>query len=445
MNPESLFELETEKSFLSYLLIKGATGGIDLGILPSDLYLDLHRRIFQSILELIDANIAVEPVAVINQLKENSRFKDEAKEINYIMQLYTDAILVQPLSYYSRRIKKLSDRRTYLKILQDSIEKVHTDQSDNEEIFTYIESELAKISRNVQSKGLRPVKEDKNDLIDYVKLMYETKGTTIGLRTHIHFLDEATTGLKPHELVILAARPGNGKTTLALNIASNVALREKKPVAIFSLEMSRMELLIKMICSDARINSSLLKSGALAPNDQSKLLNSIIKVTSAPIYIDDSGSLSIWEFKSRIRQLLITTPLSLIVVDYLQLMNDPTSKDGGRQQEVASISRNLKQMAREAQCPIIALSQMSRAVESRSREQRPQLSDLRESGAIEQDADIVMFIYREELVKAKEEGLDKVPDDIKNKAEIIIAKNRSGPVTNFKLNFIPEYSRFDNL
>lgn len=445
MNPESLFELETEKSFLSYLLIKGANGGIDLGILPSDLYLDLHRRIFQSILELIDANIAVEPVAVINQLKENSRFKDEAKEINYIMQLYTDAILVQPLSYYSRRIKKLSDRRTYLKILQDSIEKVHTDQSDNEEIFTYIESELAKISRNVQSKGLRPVKEDKNDLIDYVKLMYETKGTTIGLRTHIHFLDEATTGLKPHELVILAARPGNGKTTLALNIASNVALREKKPVAIFSLEMSRMELLIKMICSDARINSSLLKSGALAPNDQSKLLNSIIKVTSAPIYIDDSGSLSIWEFKSRIRQLLITTPLSLIVVDYLQLMNDPTSKDGGRQQEVASISRNLKQMAREAQCPIIALSQMSRAVESRSREQRPQLSDLRESGAIEQDADIVMFIYREELVKAKEEGLDKVPDDIKNKAEIIIAKNRSGPVTNFKLNFIPEYSRFDNL
>jgi len=445
MNPESLFELETEKSFLSYLLIKGANGGIDLGILPSDLYLDLHRRIFQSILELIDANIAVEPVAVINQLKENSRFKDEAKEINYIMQLYTDAILIQPLSYYSRRIKKLSDRRTYLKILQDSIEKVHTDQSDNEEIFTYIESELAKISRNVQSKGLRPVKEDKNDLIDYVKLMYETKGTTIGLRTHIHFLDEATTGLKPHELVILAARPGNGKTTLALNIASNVALREKKPVAIFSLEMSRMELLIKMICSDARINSSLLKSGALAPNDQSKLLNSIIKVTSAPIYIDDSGSLSIWEFKSRIRQLLITTPLSLIVVDYLQLMNDPTSKDGGRQQEVASISRNLKQMAREAQCPIIALSQMSRAVESRSREQRPQLSDLRESGAIEQDADIVMFIYREELVKAKEEGLDKVPDDIKNKAEIIIAKNRSGPVTNFKLNFIPEYSRFDNL
>lgn len=445
MNPEPLFELETEKAFLAHLLLKGATGGVDLGVVQEDFYQDLHRRIFQSILELIDANVPVDPLSVVNQIREKARFKDEQKETNYIMHLYGEAIIVQPLPYYSRRIKKLSDRRTYLKILRDSIEKINTDPNDNEEIFTFIESELAKISRNIQARGLRPVKEDKNDLIDYVKLMYETKGTTTGLRTHIHQLDEATTGLKPHELIILAARPGNGKTTFALNIASNVALREKKAVAIFSLEMSRMELLIKMVCSDARINSSALKNGSISPADQPKLLNSIINITSAPTYIDDSGSLSIWEFKSRIRQLLITTPLSLIIVDYLQLMHDPTNKDGGRQQEVANISRNLKQMAREAQCPIIALSQMSRAVESRSKDQRPQLSDLRESGAIEQDADIVMFIYREELVKAKEEGVDKVPDDIKNKAEIIIAKNRSGPITNFKLNFIPEYSRFDNL
>jgi replicative DNA helicase len=445
MNTEPLFEIETEKAFLAHLLLKGATGGTDLGIIPEDLYQDLHRRLFQSILELIDTNVPVDPLAVVNQMREKSRFRDEQKETQYIMHLYGEAIIVQPLPYYSRRIKKLSDRRIYLKILRDSIEKVNSDPNDNEEIFTYIESELAKISRNVQSKGLKLVREDKNDLIDYVKHMYETKGMTTGLRTHFHQLDEATTGLKPHELIILAARPGNGKTTFALNLASNVALREKKTVAVFSLEMSRMELLIKMICSDARINSSSLKNGSIAPSDQPKLLNSIINVTSAPIYIDDSGSLSIWEFKSRIRQLLITTPLSLIIVDYLQLMHDPTNKDGGRQQEVANISRNLKQMAREAQCPIIALSQMSRAVESRSKDQRPQLSDLRESGAIEQDADIVAFIYREELIKAKEEGADKVPDDIKNKAEIIIAKNRSGPVTNFKLNFIPEYSRFDNL
>ncbi|MCB1179707.1 MAG: replicative DNA helicase [Leptospiraceae bacterium] len=443
MNPDPLFEIESEKSFLASLLLKGATGGTDLGVIPEDFYNDLHRRMFSSVVELIDQNIPIDPISLTNNLREKSRFKDEQKETEYIFKLYKDAVVVQPLSYYAKRIKKLSDRRVYLKVLRDSIEKINSNLEDNEEIFTQIEGELSKISRFSQTKGLKAVKDDKNDLIDYVKRMFENKGSHMGLKSHYNELDDATTGLKPHELMILAARPGNGKTTFALNIASNVAIRDQKPVAIFSLEMSRMELLLKMLCSEARINSISLKTGSIPSSDQPKLLNSIIKVTSAPIYIDDSGALSIWEFKSRIRQLLITTPLSLIIVDYLQLMNDPTSRDGGRQQEVSSISRNLKQMAREADCPIIALSQMSRAVESRTKDQRPQLSDLRESGAIEQDADIVSFIYREELVKAKEGG--EVPDDIKNKAEIIIAKNRSGPTRNFQLIFTPEYSRFDNL
>jgi replicative DNA helicase len=273
--------------------------------------------------------------------------------------------------------------------------------------------------------------------------MYETKGATTGLKTHFHELDEVTTGLKQHELMILAARPGIGKTTLALNIATNVAIKDKKTVAIFSLEMSRLELLIKMICSEARINSKLLKTGAVHPNDQSKLLTSIVNVTSAPIYIDDSGALTIWEFKSRVRQLQITTPLSLIIVDYLQIMDDPTVKDS-RQAAVSSISRNLKQMAREANCPVIALSQMSRDVEKRSKDQRPMLSDLRESGAIEQDADIVAFIHRETRDdKSKKD--DDIQEDRKNKAEIIIAKNRAGAQKSFDLLFTPEYGKFDNL
>lgn len=238
-------------------------------------------------------------------------------------------------------------------------------------------------------------------------------------------------------MFILAARPGIGKTTFALNIAANVALKEKGNVAIFSMEMSRLELLIKMICSDARINSNLLKTGALHPGDQSKLINSIVNITSSSIYIDDSGALTIWEFKSRIRQLLITNPLSLIVVDYLQLMDDPTVKES-RQQVVSSVSRNLKQMAREAECPIIALSQLSRDVEKRSRDNKPQLSDLRESGAIEQDADIVAFIHRER-------DSENIPEDKKNMAELIIAKNRAGAQKTFDLIFTPEYSRFDNV
>jgi|JI10StandDraft_1071094.scaffolds.fasta_scaffold00584_19 replicative DNA helicase len=440
MNSDPLYELESEKSFLASILLKGSPGINDLQIEPEDFYQDLHKRMFASMRELVDASITIDPISLTNHLRETSRFRDEAKDQEYIFALYRDAVVIQPLSYYAKRIKKYSDRRKYIKVLRDSIENINAEQEDNEGLFTRIEGELAKISRAVQSRGLKLVKDDKADLIDYVQLMYETKGATSGLRTHFDGLDEVTTGLKPHELIIIAARPGLGKTTFALNIASNVAIKEKKIVAIFSLEMSRMELLIKMICSEARINSNNLKTGAIHPSDQKKLLDSIIKVTSAPIWIDDAGALSIWEFKSRVRQLLITTPLSLIVVDYLQLMNDPGVKEG-RQQEVASISRNLKQMAKEANCPIIALSQMSRAVEQRSKEQKPQLSDLRESGAIEQDADIVAFIYREDKVKDP----DEIPEDQKNKAEIIIAKNRAGQTKSFQLAFTPEYSRFDNL
>lgn len=443
MNPDPLYELESEKSFLASILLKGSTGsGLgDTFIEPDDFYHDLHKRVYTCIRELTDSGITIDPVSLTNHLKEKALFRDEAREQEYIFNLYRDAVIVQPLSYYAKRIKKYSDRRKYLKILRDSIEIVNGDPEDNEGLFTRVESELAKISKAVQSRGLRQVKDDKSDLIDYVTLMYETKGAALGLRTHFDELDKVTTGLKPHELIIIAARPGIGKTTFALNLASNVALKEKKVVAIFSLEMSRIELLIKMVCSDARINSNNLKEGLLHPGDQKKLLDSIIRITSAPIWIDDSGALSIWEFKSRVRQLLVSTPLSLIVVDYLQLMSDPSSREMGRQQEVASISRNLKQLAKEANCPIIAISQMSRDVEKRTKDQRPQLSDLRESGAIEQDADIVAFIYREDKVKEAKD----IPEEKKNIAEIIIAKNRAGQTRNFEVAFTPEYSRFDNL
>lgn len=441
MTTSPLFENESEKSFLAHLLIRGASGLTELTLKPEDFYNEIHRRIYQTILELVDSNIPVDPIAVTNQLREKARFRDESKESEYIVQLYTGGIVVQPLSYYTRRIKKLSDRRKYVKTLQDAIESVQVDPEENETIFTKIEVDLSRISRTVQNRGLKSIKEDKTDLIEYVRLMMENKGDLSGLRTHYTELDTLTTGLKPHELIVIAARPGIGKTTLALNIALNVAIKDKKTVAIFSLEMSRLELLIKLICSDARINSNQLKNGSLEPSSKSKLINSIINITSSPIYIDDSGALTIWEFKSRIRQLQMSTPPSLIIIDYLQIMDDPTVKEG-RQAVVSSISRNLKQMAKEANCPIIALSQMSRDVEKRSKDQRPVLSDLRESGAIEQDADIVAFIHREYKDGGKD-GED-VPLDKKNKAEIIIAKNRAGAMKSFELLFTPEYSRFDN-
>ncbi len=440
MSEELLHEIESERSLLASFLLKGSNSLNEVPLVTEDFYMDFHKRIFSSIIELVDSGVTLDPIAIINHLREKARFKDEPREQEYILRLYKDTIILQPPSYYAKRIKKYSDRRKYIKVLHDSLIKINTDPDDNEGLFTYIESELAKISRSVQLRGLRKISDDANELIDYIKLMVETKGQSAGLKTHFNELDEVTTGLKPHELIILAARPGWGKTTLALNIASNVALKEKKPVAIFSLEMSRMELILKILCSDARINSNHIKTGSIHQSDQKKLLESILKLKQSPIWIDDYGALTIWELKSRVRQLLISTPLSLIVIDYLQLIDDPTVKEG-RQQVVSSVSRNLKQLAKEANCPIIALSQMNRTVEQRGKDQRPQLSDLRESGAIEQDADIVAFIYREDKVKDAKD----IPEDQRNIAEVIIAKNRSGQTKSFNLAFTPEYSKFDNI
>ncbi|MCG6167647.1 replicative DNA helicase [Leptospira sp. FAT2] len=441
MQSDSLYEPESERAFLGFLLLKGADNLIDVPVVPEDFYVDLHRRVYRAIADLVDKRITIDPVSVLNFLKENSLLKDEEKEFNYIYSLYRDTVVTQPLAYYATRIKRFSERRMYAKILQDSLELIRKEPGDNESVFNTVEKNLTEISRSIDAKGLLPVSTDKVALSDYIMEIMKNRGQITGLRTNFTKLDEATSGLKEHELMILAARPGNGKTTFALNIASNVALDYNQPVVIFSLEMSRIELLLKMVCAHSQVESMKLKKSELTRSDAPKLLDSIVKVTAAPIYIDDSGGLTIDDFKGRVRKLLTTEKIGLIVVDYLQLMSDPKNKEGGRQQEVASISRSLKQMAKEAKCPIIALSQMSRAVEQRSKDQKPQLSDLRESGAIEQDADIVSFIYREEKVKGEEE----ISPEMRGKAEIIIAKNRSGPIGSFHLAFRPELSRFDNI
>lgn len=443
MSSESLYEIESEKSFLGFLLIKGTGDLVDFPLQPEDFYSDIHRRIFKAVLYLIDQRINVDPVSVFNYLRENSLFEDESREYEYIRSLYRDSVVSQPIQYYVSRIKRFSEKRKYAKTLEDSLKLLESEGGENESLFNQIEKSLTEISRTVDVRGLRHVKDEQNNLIDYITNIFQNKGQVSGLRTNFQELDEVTSGLKEYELFILAARPGNGKTTFALNIASNVAMHYKEPVVIFSLEMSSQELLLKMICSHAQVENSKLKKAEISSTEHPRLIQGIIDVTSAPIWIDDSGSLTIDDFRGRVRKLLTQqNHIGLIIVDYLQLMSDPKNRDSGRQQEVASISRALKAMAKEASCPIIALSQMSRAVEQRSKDQRPQLSDLRESGAIEQDADIVAFIYREDMVK-REEG--EVDESKKGLAEIIVAKNRSGPLRSFFLAFRPELSRFDNV
>ncbi|MDF3819238.1 replicative DNA helicase [Leptospira sp. 96542] len=445
MNSNPLQEIESEKNLIGYLLMRGVAGKEDLGLKPEDFYLESHRRIYEAMDDLVQEGVALDIVTVTNQMREKRLFKDESRDLEYITSLYKDSVPYQPLDYYVKRVKRISDRRKYVETLNEAIDKVKTEPGENDTVFSVIEQSLMDISRQERTKGLRIVREDSNLLIDYIKTVVANSqlggGGINGLKTHFTGLDQATTGLKSHELMILAARPGNGKTTFALNIAANAALKEKKAVVIFSLEMSRLELLLKLISADARIDSYALKAGTLTPAQMSQLKDSIGTITSSKIYIDDSGYLTIQEFSARLRQLRTTEEVGLVIVDYLQLMSDPKAAMGGRQQEVANISRGLKQMAREISCPVIALSQMNRSIENRSKDQRPQLSDLRESGAIEQDADIVCFIYREEMVKPPEE----LDPNKKGMAEIIIAKNRAGATMDFPLMFNPKISRFDNV
>ncbi|TGN10014.1 replicative DNA helicase [Leptospira ilyithenensis] len=444
MNSNPLQEIESEKNLIGYLLMRGVAGQEDMGLAPDDFYFESHRRIFDAIVDLIQEGVSLDIVTVTNHMREKHLFKDEMRDLEYITSLYKDTVPSQTLDYYIKRVKRVSDRRKYVESLTTAIDKVKSEPGENDTVFSFIEQSLMDISRQERSKGLRRVRDDANTLIDYIKTVVansQSGGGISGLKTHYEGFDQKTTGLKTHELMILAARPGNGKTTFALNIAANVALKERKTVAIFSLEMSRLELLLKLLSAEARIDSYSIKSGTLTQAQMSQLKDAVATITTSSIYIDDSGYLTIQEFSARVRQLRTTEDIGLIIVDYLQLMSDPRAAQGGRQQEVANISRGLKQMAREVGCPVIALSQMNRSIESRSKDQRPQLSDLRESGAIEQDADIVCFIYREEMVKPPEE----LEPSKKGMAEIIIAKNRAGATGDFPLMFNPKISRFDNV
>jgi replicative DNA helicase len=280
------------------------------------------------------------------------------------------------------------------------------------------------------------------DAIETVEKLYQRKSHVTGIATGFTELDAMTAGFQPANLIIVAGRPSMGKTSFALNIAEHAAVRQKKPVAIFSLEMSREELMLRLLCTQARVDSHKVRRGYLEKKYWNTLTASASLIADSPLYVDDSSALSVLEMRARARRLAAElaakgTPLAMIVVDYLQLMRG-LGRVENRQQEISEISRSMKALARDLRVPVVALSQLSRRPEEKGREGRPQLSDLRESGALEQDADLVAFIFREEVYKPME--LDN-----QGKAKIIIAKQRNGPTGEFELAFIREYTKFENL
>ncbi|HEU4983489.1 MAG TPA: replicative DNA helicase [Acidobacteriaceae bacterium] len=413
-----------------------------------DFALDSHQRVFARMADLIDAGRAVDIVTLTEELARR-------KEVEAIGGVAYLASLIEGLPHrlsiedYVRIVKDKSLLRQLIRICSDSITRA-IDQSEGAiDVLNTAETNLLEVTEKGITNGFAGIPEIVRDSFGSIDNLYKQGREVTGLATHFDEFDRMTSGLQNSELVIIAARPSMGKTAWAINIAQNAAVRGGKTVAVFSLEMSKESLLRRMLASEALVDSQKIQKGFLGRDDHEKLTAALERLVEAQIYIDDTPGISLTEMRAKARRLRqIRGGLDLIVIDYLQLMSGSTGGPGqkryeNRTQEVSSISRGLKALAKELNVPVIALSQLSRASEQRGGDKKPMLSDLRESGSIEQDADVVAFIHRESYYNRDENGQ---PDpDTANKAEIIIAKQRNGPTGSVHLAYLSKCTRFENL
>ena len=418
----------------------------------TDFFSPAHKIIYNSLLEKSRSSGYNFDAFVIVQYLEDQGLLQKSGGSSYVIQLAQEVLAPSGIFHHLDTLKSLALRRNLIQLGNQISQDAQQPIKEEGGFLRKIEDHILSITNTMTAPQVLPASETKTEVTEHLQRLKEAGGKIIGLETGFREFDHITSGLKPGELIVVAARPGMGKTTFAMNLVANIALNTKKNVLVFSLEMSRLELIMRMICSEAQFSHSDLKRGHLGHrfND---IHHAIDQICSSPIYIDDSGDLTVWDCLARTRKLLVELKqqqqnLDLIVIDYLQLMNDPEARKLGRQHEVATISRSLKQLARTSSTPVIAISQMNRSVEQRRGDgSKPQLSDLRESGAIEQDADIVMFIHRE-LQRTNDEDLDsqEYQENLENQGtvEMIVAKHRNGPVGSYRLSFRPEMNRFDN-
>ncbi len=408
-----------------------------------DFSLDSHRRIYLRMTELSESGRPIDYVTLTEQLGQHNEIESVGGTV-YVMSLTDGLPRVKNIDQYVRIVKDKALLRGLIHAATSAIEKAYDQDAPAEEIVDAAESAIFQISESRIGQGFMAIPDIVGESFGSIDKLYERGQRITGLETHFTRFDELTSGLQKSDLVIIAARPSMGKTAFAINIAENAAVLDKKVVAIFSLEMSRESLLVRMLCSQAMVDSHKLRTGFLGRDDYKKLVNGLAALVDAPIFIDDTPSISLSEMRAKCRRLLQAQGrLDLVIVDYLQLVAAAPLGTGGRRyenrtQEVSAISRGLKAMAKELRCPVLALSQLSRAPENRTGNNRPQLADLRESGAIEQDADVVGFIFREEVYKRED-------PDLEGKAELIIAKQRNGPTDTVRLAFLKALTRFENV
>ena len=429
--------VDAEKSVLGSILVNNENYYTVVENLHSDdFYLGAHRTIFRTMSDIVDASRAVDLITLQDELARASLL-ESAGGIGYLASLMDGIPHLVNIDHYLQIIREKSLFRQIIHSTNRIMSECFEQMDPAEEILDRAEQNLFELSEKRIQTGLVHVRDLQGDAHRLLEKLYTEREVITGVATGFIDFDRMTSGLQGSDLVILAARPSMGKTAMALNIAQQVALRMGKPVGIFSLEMSKEQLLMRLLCAEALVDSHRVRTGYLSKEDFAKLIDALGQIANAPLFIDDSSTLTIMEIRAKARRLKAEHGLGLLIVDYLQLMSG-YGRSENRNQEISGISRGLKGLAKELQVPVIALSQLSRAPEQRTgRDHRPQLSDLRESGSLEQDADLVAFIYREEVYKPNDENAGL--------AELIISKQRNGPTGTVKLAFQKQYTRFQTL
>lgn len=403
---------------------------------PEDFYRASHQRIYQVMLELGEKGSPVDLVTVTSSL-QNYQWLEEVGGISYLTDLANSVPTAANVDFYSKSVQEKSLMRRLIRTATDIATDGYSSESEVEDILNEAERSILEVANQRSSKAFVSIKDVLIETYDNIETLQNRESDVTGISSGFMELDRMTAGFQRNDLIIVAARPSMGKTAFALNIAQNVATKTEENVAIFSLEMGASQLVQRMLCAEGNIDASRMRTGALQEEDWEKLTMAMGSLSNAGIYIDDSPGIRVSDIRAKCRRLQQERGLGMILIDYMQLIQGSSTRGGeSRQQEVSEISRSLKSLARELNVPVIALSQLSRGVESRQ-DKRPMMSDLRESGSIEQDADIVSFLYREDYYDQEGEN--------QNIIEIIIAKQRNGPVGTVELAFIKEYNKFVNL